>query len=91
MNKLGKRLLKLSRDITKELDKVEKVFGQNQFLEQELDTLWDMIAFSYGVNLKIYLGSDRALNAIADYSRGEITLKEAEDKLFESYNEQMSA
>ena len=87
MNKKEKMLWKLLADLEKVSDNIETVFGGDDFLDKEIDGLWQIIMEEYGIEDSGWF-ADEVLNVLYDFGQGEITMKEAHKKMLEIHSEQ---
>ena len=84
-----KRLLTLLRDIERKGDKLRKVFGDSQFLDEEISQLWGIIMIEYGIDEnQNRLSEEDPCEVLGDFGMGDIQMKETHDKLNTIHSEQ---
>lgn len=80
---MRKNLLRLGKDITKKVKKLDNIFGvKTGFLDEELDNIMDLVAIQYDIELDPFDNSgDDAMGAILDYWDGDLFLTEVDKTL----------
>jgi hypothetical protein len=77
---MNKILLKLLKILSETKQKTESIFGESDYLYEEIDMIWEAIAEYYEIDLGLMPEGDRAIEIMNDYSEGKISIYKT-DKL----------
>lgn len=56
-------------------------FGDSDFLDEEVDFVWDIILKEHGIDISNDLIAEKAYDTLCDFTDGQITQKQAKAKL----------
>ena len=87
MTKKQRDLFKLLKQLETFSQKGEKLFNGHYFLDDEIDTLWGIIADEYDIDARLFTETDIA-DVLFEFGLGKITITQAHKQLKEISKEQ---
>lgn len=73
-----KDIFDLLKALENKASHIQDLFGDNNFLDEEISIIWAMIDDSYGIT---GMDTDKSANILSSYGLGEISKKKAQSKL----------